>query len=158
MTNWHQSIVDVVNGVAIYADLRQWDRLRELYTDEVTIDYTSLVGGASAQVKAADLIAGWQIGLSRYQATQHLLGNHRVSVEGETAQALVYVQAIHWLPQLNGESRWTVHGYYDYGLERIEGRWRIARHVFTASIVYGSRALLEMQGVKPEWWSIPTVG
>lgn len=149
----HPLIVDVVNGVAIYADLRQWDRLRELYADEVAIDYTSLVGGAPAQIKADDLIAGWKVGLGRYQATQHLLGNHRVSVNGEQAQALVYVQATHWLPQPDGESTWTVHGYYDYTLEQIESYWRITRHVFTATIVYGSRALLEMQGVKAEWLS-----
>jgi hypothetical protein len=149
-----QALIDVINGVAIYADLRQWDRLRELYADEVVIDYTSLVGGEPAQVKADALIASWKIGLGRYQATQHLLGNHRVSVEGETAQALVYVQATHWLPQPDGDSTWTVHGYYDYTLQQVGGEWRITRHVFTATIVYGSRVLLEMQGVKGEW--LPT--
>lgn len=146
-----QAVIDVVNGVAIYADLRQWSQLRELYSDEVAIDYTSFVGGAPAQIKADDLIAGWKVGLDRYQATQHLLGNHRVTVNGDQAQALVYVQATHWLPQSNGDSTWTVHGYYDYTLQQVGDAWRITRHVFTATIVYGSRALLEMQGVKAAW-------
>lgn len=148
-----QTIIDVVNGVAIYADQHQWERLRDLYADQVDIDYTSFVGGEPARVSANDLIAGWRTGLGRYRATQHLLGNHRVTVDGESASALVYVQATHWLPQPDGDSTWTVHGYYDYTLQQIEGRWRITRHVFTATMVYGSRALLEMQGVKPEWLS-----
>lgn len=147
----YQSIVDVVNGVAIYADLRQWDRLRRLYADEVAIDYTSFVGGEPALVQADALIAGWQTGLSQYQATQHLLGNHQVTLNGDRAQVLVYVQATHWLPQPDGNSTWTVHGYYNYALQRYEENWRITRHVFTATIVYGSRALLEMQGVRAEW-------
>lgn len=37
-----QAAIDVVNGVAIYADLHQWDRLRELYANNVAIDYTAL--------------------------------------------------------------------------------------------------------------------
>lgn len=146
-----QAVIDVVNGVAIYADLHQWDRLRELYADDVAIDYTSLMGGAPVQVKADDLIASWKVGLGRYRATQHLLCNHRVTVDGHQAQALVYVQATHWLPQADADSTWTVHGYYDYTLEQVGDKWRIIQHVFTATIVYGSRALLEMQGIKAEW-------
>jgi hypothetical protein len=154
----NQAVIDVVNGVAIYADLREWSQLRELYSDEVAIDYTSLIGGVPAQVKADDLIAGWKTGLGRYQSTQHLLGNHRVTLQGDTARALVYVQATHWLPQPNGESTWTVHGYYDYTLEHIEGRWCITRHVFTATMVYGNRDLFEMQGVKATWLPAPSNG
>lgn len=149
-----QAILDVVNGVAIHADLRQWDALRQLYADRVAIDYTSFVGGSPAEVAADDLIEGWKSGLGRYRATHHLLGNHCVTVEGETAEALVYVQATHWLPQPNGDSTWTVHGHYGYTLRQLAGRWQITQHTFTATIVYGSRALLEMQGVKLEW--LPT--
>jgi hypothetical protein len=148
-----QTVIDVVNGVAIFADMRQWDRLRALYADQVDIDYTSFVGGEPARVKADDLITGSQSGLGRYKATQHLLGNHRITIDGDSASALVYVQATHWLPQPDGDSMWTVQGYYDYTLAHATDGWRITRHVFTATMVYGSRALLEMQGVKPDWLS-----
>ncbi|MDX2139963.1 MAG: nuclear transport factor 2 family protein [Chloroflexota bacterium] len=156
--NAHQSIVDVLNGVAIYADLRQWEQLQALYADEVAVDYTSLVGGAPGQVKADELIASWQTGLGRYRATQHLLGNHRVRISGDQAQALVYVQATHWLPQPDGDSTWTVHGYYDYTLTQMGDAWCITRHMFTATIVHGARTLLEMQGVKAEWLTTSSNG
>jgi hypothetical protein len=149
----HQDVVDVINGVSIFADMRQWSRLRDLYADQVEIDYTSLVGGEPARVSADDLIAGWRTGLGRYRATQHLLGNHHITIDGGSAAVRVYVKATHWLPQPDGDSTWTVHGYYDYTLQQIEGGWHITRHIFTATIVYGSRALLEMQGVKVEWLS-----
>jgi hypothetical protein len=35
-------IIDVVNRVATYADLRDWARVRDCFTDEIDIDYTSL--------------------------------------------------------------------------------------------------------------------
>jgi hypothetical protein len=53
----HQAVMDVLNGVAIYADLRQWDQLRQLYADEVNIDYTSQNGGKPNTIKGDDLIA-----------------------------------------------------------------------------------------------------
>jgi hypothetical protein len=153
-----QDIVDVVNGVAIYADQREWAKLRGLYADEVAIDYTSFVGGEPSRVRADDLMAGWKTGLKRYTGTQHLLGNHRVTVEGDHATCLVYVQATHWLAQPDtDDATWTAHGYYDYRLERSENRWKITHHTFTATIVYGNRHLLEMQGVA-ERWTHPSMG
>jgi hypothetical protein len=149
-----QALLDVINGVAIYADRGEWERLRALYADEVEIDYTSFAGGEPARVRADDLIAGWKSSLSRYTATQHLLGNHHVTVVGERATCLVYVQATHWLPQPDVEdSTWTVHGYYDYQLEHVGSMWKITHQSFTAMIVYGNRKLLEMQGVAERWLS-----
>lgn len=148
-----QAIIDCVTGVAVYADRRSWDQLRRLYDDEVEVDYTSLIGGQPARMRADELIAGWQTGLSRYRATQHLLGNYRIESGDDTAQAMVYVQATHWLPLADDEPSWTLHGHYEYSLRRDGQTWLITRHTLMATIVYGSRTLLQMQGVRPEWLS-----
>lgn len=145
-------ITEVVNGVAVFADLRQWEQLRALYADEVSVDYTSFVGGEPGDVQADQLVNGWQTSLSRYSATQHLIANHHMALSGDTAQAIAAVQATHWLPQPGDvEPSWTVHGYYTYALARTRQTWVIHRHQFTATMVYGNRRLLEMQGVRPEW-------
>jgi len=146
-----QHIFDVVNGVAIYADQREWSSLRHLYADDVTVDYSSLMGGGPISLKADDLIAGWESGLTRYTATHHLLGNHRLTMQGEGAVCIVYVQATHWLTSDGTPQMWTVKGWYDYRLRQNDGGWRIIQHKLTATMVYGDRSLLEMQGVAPHW-------
>ena len=120
-------IIEVINKVAIYADLRQWDKFAtEVFEPEVTLDYRSLFGGNVQTSKVEDVIAGWKSVLPGFKSTQHLLGNHLVKIVGDNATAIAYVRAHHYLPNDTGSDTWVVGGYYDYEFVR-HGKydWRI---------------------------------
>lgn len=51
----------------------------------MTLDYTSLNGGEPVTLTPAQIIDGWQAVLGAYEATQHLFGNHLVTIVGDTA-------------------------------------------------------------------------
>ena len=95
-TTDRDAIINVVNQVAIMADLRNWGACRDAFSDRVATDYTSLSGGEPATVSAEDLVNGWETFFSQtFKVTQHLIGSHVVTITGDTATCLSNFQAHH---------------------------------------------------------------
>ena len=63
------------------------------------------------------------------EATQHLMSNPMVDLDGDRARCRMYVQAVHVLPNPGGDAEFTIGGYYDDRLVRTaderRGGWRI---------------------------------
>lgn len=53
------AITEVVDSMGTLADLGQYDRLQKLFTDEVTVDYTSLFPGEVQNISSQQLMAQW---------------------------------------------------------------------------------------------------
>jgi hypothetical protein len=81
-------IIDAINAVAFFADRKDWATVRRQFANEVDMDYTSLAGGQPVRVKANDLMQGWEKGLAPLKATQHLITNHQVTIQGDEAESL----------------------------------------------------------------------
>ncbi|HEY8479104.1 MAG TPA: nuclear transport factor 2 family protein [Spirillospora sp.] len=121
------SIIETCTRMAWHADRREWDRLRTLFADEVRLDYTSLNGGEPGTLTPADIVAGWRDALGAYAATQHLITNHLVTVDGDTAVCTASFQATHRHPgPLGTAPLWTLGGDYRFDLVRAGGQWKIA--------------------------------
>ncbi|MGK8524898.1 nuclear transport factor 2 family protein [Nocardia asteroides] len=139
MDRWDVS--ETCTRMAWYADHREWDKLADVFTDTVTLDYTSLNGGAPVVLTPAQIATAWQEALGGFTATQHLLGNHLVSIDGDSAECTASFQATHRKSDPYGASLWTLGGTYRFGLVRASGAWRISELVMTAVWGDGNRAL-----------------
>lgn len=135
-------VIDVCTRMAWHTDRRQWDALAEVFADEVTLDYTSLAGGAPAQVGCDALVGSWRQLLGTMTATQHLLGNHLVTVDGDAAECTAQFQATHLADMAPGEGRWILGGHYRFGLIRVSGQWRISALTMTVAWSSGNQAIL----------------
>jgi 3-phenylpropionate/cinnamic acid dioxygenase small subunit len=122
-------IIDTCTGMAWYADRREWDKLAEVFADQVTLDYTSLNGGEPATLTPGQIIGAWKEALGAYAATQHLLSNHLVTVDGDTAVCTASFQATHRKPD---DHLWTLGGTYRFDLAQGRSGWRITSVVMTA--------------------------
>ncbi|MEV7775726.1 nuclear transport factor 2 family protein [Kitasatospora sp. NPDC086791] len=137
-------VVDTCTRMCWHTDKREWDRLRtDVFADEVLVDYSSLDGGEPTELAAQDLIAAWRDLLSGLTATQHLLTNHLVRTEGDTALATADFQATHLLPNALGDPLWTLGGHYRFTLRRTAAGWRIDGLTMTAVWAEGNRQILE---------------
>jgi hypothetical protein len=96
-----------------------------------------------ASVAADDLVGMLRQMQAGYKATQHLLGNHDVRVQGDAATCTAYVVATHYLPGAAGGDAWSLGGLYDLGLVRSAGAWRISRMKLTVLWVAGNQRLRE---------------
>lgn len=134
------AIIDVITDTAAGADRHQWDRVRAALADTVTLDYTSLWGGAPSTLSAEDVVEQWSGLLPGFDATQHLVTNHAISTTAaDAAAAEADFQAAH---RLGGEM-WILMGRYRYELVKRDGSWRITRLVMTWTHETGDRGLLK---------------
>lgn len=135
------AVVEVCTRMAWHADQREWEELRAVFADEVRLDYTSLNGGEPAVLSPAQVVDSWSRVLGGFDATQHLIANHLVTLQGDTAVCTASFQATHRLPDLSGPL-WTLGGTYRFDLVRTGGGWKIRGVVMTAQWADGNEALL----------------
>jgi hypothetical protein len=134
------AIIDTINGVGVWADRKDFAKLRPLFADTVDMDYTSLAGGTPVTVKADDLMKGWESGLRPFR-TQHMITNHLVTITGDTAMSISDIHAVHYVPNDMGINNWQVYGTYDHKFIRTAGGWKISAMKLNKLMADGNAAL-----------------
>jgi hypothetical protein len=137
------AIADLTLRIVNAVDFLQWSDLEECFTDEIVVDYEHVLGNGPEEVTAEEFVEQWKHILSGFEATQHLLSNHRVDVEDDIAECTAYFQAHHYYPDACGDSHWTLGGHYHFDCVRTDDGWRIERLVMTALWASGNQYLLE---------------
>jgi SnoaL-like domain len=118
-------ITSVVNRIAILVDLRDWEGVRQCFTDRVAVDYTSLTGGQPETIAADALVQSWNSAFSStFKTTQHLLGTHAITIQGDTATCLSHFQARH-VALDSSKGVWTLGGHYYHDLVKTTYGWRV---------------------------------
>ncbi|WP_106398079.1 nuclear transport factor 2 family protein [Actinocorallia populi] len=134
-------IIETCTRMAWHADHREWDRLEAVFADKVTLDYTSLHGGEPAVLTPRQIADAWSGALGGFDATQHLITNHLVDVDGDRAVCTAAFQATHRLADPHGSPLWTLGGDYRFDLVRTAAGWRITGVVMTATWADGNQNL-----------------
>ncbi|WEX73919.1 nuclear transport factor 2 family protein [Sinorhizobium numidicum] len=135
------AIIDTITDIAAGADRHQWDRVRGAFADNVTLDYTSLWGGAPATQSADEVVKQWSGPLTGFDRTLHLVTNHAiVKSAGATATAEADFQAVHRI----GDKFWVLMGRYRYDLTKVNAAWKVSRLVMTYTHETGDRGLVTL--------------
>ncbi len=111
-------IIDLITRYATAVDTRDWDAYRSVFTADARIDYTS-AGGIAGSV--SEMCAWLEQVLSMFSATQHLVTNFQIQVDGDEATATAIVLNP---MQLEGQPVWTMGGWYHHRLVRTPEGWR----------------------------------
>lgn len=128
-------ISNVVKQAATLADSGNFIALKNLYADEVMVDYSSL-NGETPTLKSADkLMTEWASVLPGFDVTSHKLDNINVILNERGASAIAQVVADHFVDDLY----WQVSGTYLYELLKNDGQWRIIYHQFMLDDEQGTR-------------------
>jgi ketosteroid isomerase-like protein len=127
-----QAVVDVVADFCHRIDEYDIDGLTDVFTDDCFVDYGPARGGPVTGRMA--VLARIASGQAEFRRTQHQLGQSRVHLEGDRADATTYVTATHedWSGTVT-----RVHLRYVDGFRRTEHGWRIARRVVFAMVIDG---------------------
>ena len=130
----------VLHRYATALDSRDWELLRTCFADDVVGVYDSI----GVQRGYAALEALCRQALEPLAATQHLVGNVEVHLDGDEATGRCYLQATHARSLPDGDDNFVVAGTYFDRLERRSGEWRIVqrelRRTWTAGPLHMIRA------------------
>jgi hypothetical protein len=130
-------VIQLVSSIPLAVDLANYDLAEAAFAPSITVDYTSLWGGAPQTMTPGELMTGWRGIVPGFDATFHELSDVRATISGSKAIATANVDGRHWI-----EGRlWRPVGTYHWDLEQIDGRWRVTRMVFAMTQEIGDRAL-----------------
>jgi hypothetical protein len=128
-----EQIVEGLAAIAAALDARDWEAVRQWFTTDT---HAYGVRGQDA------LVEQMKAHLGGVGPTQHLLGNHRVSVDGDTARSLTYGRVHHvGAGPMDGASYECMGEYDDQWIRTGQG-WRISRRWFEIRIQIGDFAVL----------------
>jgi len=132
------SIIDTVNRYATALDTRVWDLLDEVFAEDVVADY-----GGGRPLFGRDAVRGMIEGmLGASGPSQHLLGNHRVEIDGDEARCTCQVRAFSaGTGRTAGQSYEVLAEYRDRLVRTPEG-WRIAHREMAIHHEIGKRDVL----------------
>jgi 3-phenylpropionate/cinnamic acid dioxygenase small subunit len=101
-------------------DTKDWSVLDSVFTEDANGDLLEDVVGRVAIKKRVETA------LSRMDETQHLISNHQIVVQGDTATCRCYLQAQHVRKAAHGGPNFIIAGRYEDELKRTPEGWRIS--------------------------------
>lgn len=118
-----RAILNLLGDFARILDRKQWDRVPEVFADDITFNY----GDGQEQAGMAALHVNFTKFLDRCGPTQHLLGSIQIELDGDTAISRAYVQARHQGLGDKSQASFDTSGEYTDRWERRTEGWRIVR-------------------------------
>lgn len=115
-------IQTLVNRFANSFDLKDWLALEDCLCDSLHTDYSDLRGTPPETIDKQRFVQLRRTALDAL-ATQHVMGNHDITVDGDTAR--VTVSCVIFRKNAAGE-RLNTHCIYFFEVRRDDTRWKIS--------------------------------
>jgi ketosteroid isomerase-like protein len=142
-TDTLQELVDERDIVAVALrycralDTKDWPLLADVFLPEATADLASPV-----HLEGIDAITDRiRTALQHLDESQHLVGNHEVTVDGNAGTHRCYLHAQHIRAATDGGPHYIVAGRYEDRVVRTDAGWRIAHRTLTVMWTEGNVAV-----------------
>jgi hypothetical protein len=142
------AVSETVYRYATAVDRRDWELYRSLFADTVSVDFSSFDPRlAPRRMRADDWVDGIVPLFTGLAATQHTMTNPLAVVDGDAATITMDVRAQHVHDPEDPASWYTVSGYYDDALVRVDDRWLLTGVRLTVTWSAGDPAIMELARV-----------
>ncbi|NKY60717.1 nuclear transport factor 2 family protein [Nocardia flavorosea] len=131
------AVTETVTRYTYALDDRDWALLDEVFAPDAVVRYGA---AAAPEVRGrADIVAMIRSFLDRCGPSQHLLGNHIVDIDGDTASSVCKARVLHLGAGDNSNITYECVGVYRDRLTRSAHGWRIIERTFVIDIELGDR-------------------
>src|ERR1700756_5278068 len=123
-------------------DAGDWKLYRSCFADRFRVNFERLTGQPEVWVDADLWTRFAQVILSPVRR-HHQYSNLTVTVDGDRADAVIYMVARHWKSTDAGCPGYTQIGWYENTFGRVDGNWKITRLLHTYQWIEGNGALFD---------------
>ena len=144
-----QDRLDIMELIARYGaglDARDWELWRAVFTDNTLFDLSSWSGQEPRRDDTDRVVRAQARIFAELEVTQHLMSNFRITVDGDSARVTAVMRAEHWLtvvPPNEDTKRYTMFGYYDDRLLRVDDHWKIDEMHLNVTKTEGERWVMD---------------
>ncbi|WP_020108375.1 nuclear transport factor 2 family protein [Nocardia sp. 348MFTsu5.1] len=117
-----RAIKDVTIKYATALDTKNWRQLRECFTRDAVAHY-GVIPDCEGVNAIIEQVSG---GMDHLAQTQHILTNHVIKVDGDSATSVCYLQAQHLRDDAKPSWNFVMAGQYSDRLVRTADGWRIS--------------------------------
>ena len=132
------SIIDLAVRYTWALDTKDLEGLRDVFAPDATATLRGVECEGVDQIIAR--IGG---AILRLDHTQHLVGNHLVTVDGDGGTHRCHLQSQHVLAGCEGGDNYIVGGYYDDRVVRTTDGWRIAHRLMQQTWTEGNPSVVK---------------
>lgn len=141
------AIDDMVTTYATSVDTENWERFRTVFKDTLFLDFGTFDPSLSREI-AADELVEISKKVGNFDSTQHLIGNRRITVDGDRARCIADLNAAHYIEKDGQNHCCFLHGTYTYELERTGDGWKIDRYGLNVIGEWGETRAFEWVGLR----------
>ena len=132
-----RAIVALTVAYAWALDTKHYEELRSVFAP----DAKAVLRGVECDGVDA-IIARISRPLDQLDATQHIVTNQQVELDGDVATCRTQLQSQHVLRSVEGGDTFLIGGVYDDRLERRAEGWRIVHRTLTQTWTAGNPAVI----------------
>ena len=134
---------DLLHRYAFGLDHEDWELWRGVFADEVTMDMSDYQPDPPPRAAPADrVVANAKVLFAGLERSQHFMGSHRFTIDGDTARITAHMRAEHWLHTGQGGDRYTMYGTYFDDAVRTDDGWKLVVVRLRLLREEGNRALM----------------
>ena len=140
-----QRIIDLTIAYTWIIDHGPREKLQEVFTEDAVfiIDTRHLNGIDEIRGKIERTLGG-------LSASQHIVSNHQVSIDENTATSRCYLHAQHTLNGTEGGDNYVMAGRYIDKLIRVDNKWRITERQLMLDWTEGNNQVLARKNRKSD--------
>lgn len=134
-----QEIAEVLYRYATALDSRDGGLLRQVFLEDAVFEIGAGVGRFEGVAAIADVVGAFLGGL---EASQHIISNPVIELDGDRATSACYLHAQHYLPdQRTGGNTLEIGGTYRDRLVRTPDGWRIEHRELEVTWTEGNHGI-----------------
>jgi hypothetical protein len=130
-------IIATLDRYAEVLDRRDWPGLADVFTPDAEMDF-----GVWKATSCDDITSNIRSFLDSCGPSQHLLGNYRIELDGDTATSRCYIRVMHFGKGEHEGKTYEMWGEYADDLVRTPDGWRSRRRRATPTMEQGDITLL----------------
>ena len=128
-------IIDVMSSYAKGIDTKDFDFYEKIFSEDVEVniiyDPNFRSGGQVTLNGKEEWVSYVKEAVSKYQSSQHMLGNPLISFEDGIAKVRTDIQATHYYKE-GTDKKSTLWGHYVTHMKKIDGSWKVFKHTLTS--------------------------